>query len=195
MLRILFVCTGNRCRSPFAAASLSSLTRGADVETDSAGTAEIGAQPPTDKAIQVARSMGVDLTGHLSKSLANVDPTRFDAIVGFERAHIAAAVVDGGAPHDRAFLLPELVRLLGTGLVLEGGDATERARSAIKGAARARGTAFVPGEEIDDPIGQPVPVYQRVYGEIYELTKVLATGLHGAREGDEPPRRVGGITW
>jgi protein-tyrosine phosphatase len=195
MLRVLFVCTGNRCRSPFAAAALASLTDGAGVEIDSAGTAEIGAQPPTDNAIQIARSMGIDLTGHLSKSIARVDPAEFDAIIGFERAHIAAAVVDGGEPHDRAFLLPELVRLLGTGLVLEGGNATERARSAIKGAARARGTDFVPGEEIDDPIGQPVPVYQRVFGQIHELTGALATGLSGRTEESARPRRVGGITW
>jgi protein-tyrosine phosphatase len=193
MLKILFVCTGNRCRSPFAAASLASFTEGLPVEVDSAGTAEIGAQPPTDKALQVARSLGIDLSDHRSKSIAHVDASGFDAVVGFERAHIAAAVVDGGAAHDRAFLLPELVRLLRSGLVAEGGAPAERARAALKGAHRARGTAFVPGEEIDDPIGQPLQTYERVYGEIHDLTRRAATGL--LRAIPAPARREEGITW
>jgi protein-tyrosine phosphatase len=194
MLSILFVCTGNRCRSPFAAACLRSLTEGMPVEVESAGTAEIGAQPPTDKAMQVARSMGIDLSGHLSRSLARVDPAAFDAVVGFERNHVAAAVVEGGAPYERAFLLPELVRLLGSGLVAEGGDAVEHARAALRGAHRARGTEFVPGEEIEDPIGRPLGVYERVFGQIDGLTRAAVDALMPG-EGPEEPRRVGGITW
>lgn len=194
MLRVLFVCTGNRCRSPFAAAALRQMTAGLPVEADSAGTAEIGAQPPTDKALQVARAMGIDLTGHLSKSLAHVDPTAFDAVVGFERNHIAAAVVDGGAPHDRAFLLPELVRLLRGGLVVVDRDEVGRARAALAAAHRARGTSFVPGEEIEDPIRQPLSVYERVYREIHELV-AAAVAVLVPRDGPEQPRGVGGITW
>jgi protein-tyrosine phosphatase len=194
MLRVLFVCTGNRCRSPFAAAALASFTEGMPVEIDSAGTAEIGAQAPTDKAMQVASAMGIDMTGHLSKSIARVDPGEFDAVIGFERGHVAMAVVDAGVPHDRAFLLPELVRLLGNGLVAEGGEPAEHARAALRGAHRARGNGFVPGEEIDDPIGQPVSVYERVYGQIHDLTRALAAGLFRTG-GSRPQRSVEGITW
>jgi protein-tyrosine-phosphatase len=127
--------------------------------------------------------------------LAHVDPSVFDAIVGFERGHIAAAVVDGGAPYERAFLFPELVRLLGTGLVAEGADPVERARAALRGAHRARGSDFVPGEEIDDPIGQPVQTYERVYREIHDLARSAARALWPSGGPAEPRTRAEGITW
>ena len=52
-----------------------------------------------------------------------------DAVVGFEPVHVAAAVLEGGAPTERAFLLRELVELLEQ----EDAPAERRARASGRG--------------------------------------------------------------
>ena len=178
MLRVLFLCTGNRCRSPFAAACLSAFADPA-VEVDSAGLLDLRGVGSTEPAIQVARSFGLDLTGHASKSIARVDVAAFDLIVGFERRHVAGAVVDAGARHDQAFVLPELVRALAEVEVGSNGDVDDRARLSLARAHEARGRKFVPGEEIADPIGQPIETYEWVFGQIHEQVGSVANALLG----------------
>lgn len=183
MLRVLFLCTGNRCRSPFAAACFRRLAGGLPVEVDSAGTANIGAQPSTAEAIETATSFGIDLRPHLSKPLEAVDVASFDAIVGFERAHVASAVVDGGASHERVFALPELNRLLNTPAVTPAGGHLSRASAALAAAHSLRGVDFVPGEEVDDPIGRSMRTYERVFTEIHDLTRAVGAVLLGPAAG------------
>jgi protein-tyrosine phosphatase len=180
MLRVLFVCTGNRCRSPFGAACLRAVAADQFLEVDSAGLLDLGGVPSTGEAIQVARSFGLDLTSHVSKSIAEVDLTSFDLIVGFERRHIAGAVVDGGAAYERAFVLPELVRLLDGAGPLIGDDPAEQARAVLLGAHESRGVDFVPGEEVADPIGRPIETYEKVFGGINEMVGRVNEALFGA---------------
>jgi protein-tyrosine-phosphatase len=56
--RVCFICTGNRCRSPFAETAFRHFTRGLPVEVFSAGTLEIedGLVPPD--LVEVARDLG-----------------------------------------------------------------------------------------------------------------------------------------
>lgn len=154
-----------------------------ELEVDSAGTADIGARPSTPEAIETASTFGIDLTGHLSKPLSAVDASGFDLVVGFERNHVAAAVVEAGAAADRAFVLPELDRLLRSLPVLRTDHALERARTTIRHAHEARGVDFVPGEEVDDPIGRSMRTYARVFTEIHDLTSGVASVLLGRADG------------
>jgi protein-tyrosine-phosphatase len=67
--RIVFICTGNQCRSAAAAAILAqrAARAGLDIESDSAGTGawpDIPAQPDTALA---AAELGYSLEGHRSK--------------------------------------------------------------------------------------------------------------------------------
>ena len=68
---ILFVCTGNICRSPMGEALLRhSLTAaGADHPVASAGTHAMDGGPATGHGIEVLGDRGIDLTGHLSRHL------------------------------------------------------------------------------------------------------------------------------
>jgi len=72
--KILFVCTGNTCRSPMAQVLFREmvakdlLLRSAGIQVDSAG-AIAGGAPATPEAIQVMRDYGLDLSGHRSKFL------------------------------------------------------------------------------------------------------------------------------
>jgi protein-tyrosine phosphatase len=71
-MRLLFVCTGNTCRSPMAAviARSEAARRGADdVEVESAGTAAGDGDPAMPEAIAAAREHGLDLDPHRTKAL------------------------------------------------------------------------------------------------------------------------------
>lgn len=72
--RILFVCTGNICRSPMALVLFRDMVckdrslRSAGIEADSAGTNPVYFAA-TQEAIRVMHEYGLDLTGHASKPL------------------------------------------------------------------------------------------------------------------------------
>jgi protein-tyrosine phosphatase len=70
-MRLLFVCTGNTCRSPMAAVIARSevARRGASVEVESAGTAAADGAPAMPEAIAAARERGLDLDAHRTKAL------------------------------------------------------------------------------------------------------------------------------
>lgn len=69
--RVLFVCTGNTCRSPLAAAALARALgdRAEQVEVTSAGTAAYDGAPATEGARRVAERAGLDLSRHRARRL------------------------------------------------------------------------------------------------------------------------------
>ena len=67
-MKIVFVCTGNICRSPMGEAMLRHelAARGCpDVEVTSCGTWGLASQPATPDAVSVLRGRGIDLSPHL----------------------------------------------------------------------------------------------------------------------------------
>lgn len=68
---VLFVCSGNTCRSPLAAAlfrkALQPLPGAGSVEVASAGLSALDGEPASQHAREVAREWGVDLEGHRSR--------------------------------------------------------------------------------------------------------------------------------
>ena len=90
-MRVLFVCTGNICRSPFAEA----VARAEGLDAESAGLEAYGGNEPTPDAITVARELGYDLSSHRARRLTEEMLERADVVVGMTAAHVAA--VGGGA--------------------------------------------------------------------------------------------------
>lgn len=85
--RILMVCHGNICRSPFAEQALASLRP--DLEVRSAGL-EAGEGSPADPvARQVARRFSVSLDDHKAHRLESADLEWADLILGMEGHHAA----------------------------------------------------------------------------------------------------------
>lgn len=108
VLRVLFVCTGNTCRSPLAAAALRQElgSDGARVEVGSAGTSAWEGQPASEGSQQVARAAGLDLSSHRSRRVSATDLRRADWVFVMEPAHrIALEAV--GAPLDRVHVISE----------------------------------------------------------------------------------------
>ncbi len=108
VFRLLFVCTGNTCRSPMAEGLLRrALGPDAEfMEVVSAGVAAVDGGCPTTQSIQVAGRNGVDLTGHRSRSLSRPLVERADLILVMEPGQLHT-VRRLGAAADRVHLISE----------------------------------------------------------------------------------------
>jgi len=83
---VLFVCQGNICRSPFAAALFAQLLPPTfSVSVASGGFVGPGRAPP-GHALTTARTYGVDLSGHRSSALTSTTQLDADLIVVMSRA-------------------------------------------------------------------------------------------------------------
>ena len=76
-LKVLFLCTGNSCRSQMAEGWARHL-KGDVIEAYSAGIEKHGLNP---RAVKVMAEAGVDISGHHSKTVADVKGTEFDYVV------------------------------------------------------------------------------------------------------------------
>ncbi|HZH26807.1 MAG TPA: low molecular weight protein-tyrosine-phosphatase [Azospirillaceae bacterium] len=105
MFGVLFVCTGNICRSPTAEGVFRVLAAesglGALVGTGSAGTHDyhVG-EPPDPRSQAVAARHGIDISGQRARLLAASDFSRHELLVAMDRGH--EAVLRRRCPPDRA---------------------------------------------------------------------------------------------
>ncbi len=76
-MRVLFLCTGNSCRSQMAEGWARAL-KGETIEAQSAGIETHGLNP---RAVRVMAEAGVDISGHRSKTVADLPAMDFDVVV------------------------------------------------------------------------------------------------------------------
>jgi len=107
---VLFVCTGNICRSPTAESVLRHLAKqaGVAVHVESAGTGDwhVG-HPPDPRAQHHARGRGYDLSGQRARQVTRRDFDAFDLIVAMDRGHLG--VLQAQCPTRRRAKLRLLV--------------------------------------------------------------------------------------
>lgn len=88
-IKILFVCTGNVCRSPMAAAIFAKKAKEAGFEdvmlSDSAGTSDAHEGEPCDaRAVLTCRRRDVQLAGHRARQVEASDFEKFDLILAMD---------------------------------------------------------------------------------------------------------------
>ncbi len=108
-MRVLFVCTGNSCRSPMAEAYFARLCRNAgrgDIEALSAGTSAWAGMPASEPAIAAMAGIGVDLTAFRSTRLTPELIDSVELIVAMSASHRRAvlALVPEAADKTRLLL-------------------------------------------------------------------------------------------
>lgn len=105
--RIVFVCLGNVCRSPYAARVAMARATGNDLAIDSAGFIGPDRRPP-DAALRVAKNRGIDHADHRSKLLTAELAEEADALFIFDRYNVARLRTSFPAHADRMFWLGDL---------------------------------------------------------------------------------------
>ncbi|MAZ58374.1 MAG: arsenate reductase (thioredoxin) [Flavobacteriales bacterium] len=78
MKKIVFLCTGNSCRSQMAEGFARALLRGQDAIVDSAGVQADGLNP---LATKVMSEVGIDIQSQKSKTIKSLDLNQFELIV------------------------------------------------------------------------------------------------------------------
>lgn len=103
MHSVLFICTGNICRSPTAEGAFRHVVEEAghdrDFLIDSAGTHDyhVG-NPPDSRAIDAAMARGIDIGDLRGRRLNKDDFDRFDLILAMDSGHYS--IMDRMQPHD-----------------------------------------------------------------------------------------------
>jgi protein-tyrosine phosphatase len=176
--RILIICTGNICRSPFAERLFAARLReglGAEVasqfEVSSAGTWGLVGEPMQPEAARALVARGGDPAGFVARELTVDMVNEADLVLGATREHRAAAVTFDPRASSRTLTLRELARLLGPvgPAAITATEPAERMAQVLTAAIANRG--LVPpvdprDDDIADPYGQSRSAYERAAEEI-----------------------------
>ena len=139
---VLFVCTGNTCRSPLAAAMARQLAaeRGLNVTFSSAGTSAPVGLPASDGSILVGLERKLDLSTHRSRPLTRALVESATLVLGMAPHHVAQAQALGG--DGKTYLIADFA------------DAASTSRA------------------IHDPFGQGLEEYRQMADELDDVLPV-----------------------
>jgi RpiB/LacA/LacB family sugar-phosphate isomerase len=108
MKTILFLCTGNVCRSPMAEGLFRHAVRGrGEFRILSAGLGALDGQPPSPHSVQAMKEIGMDISGQRSRALTAELVRSADLILGMTHGHVDTVQLLYPQAAEKTFLLRE----------------------------------------------------------------------------------------
>lgn len=199
-MEIIFICTGNICRSAMAEAFLRDILASAggrhEVCVSSAGLDAQQGEAPPPEVLEVAAEMGLDLSGHRARRLERDDVERADLILTMAMHNSQRLLTQYQEAVDRVFTLKEfIIQGKSKGHQLRAEDPDERLRELRSWIRHVEGLESGPGEgdlneklrlfflhyfhlydhrfTIDDPLGQSREFLRRTAEEIRDCVREL----------------------
>ena len=90
-MKILFVCTGNTCRSPMAQGLFLRIARekgtAEKITAGSAGITAVNGQPASPNAIAACKEVGVDISSHRARRITGQDLSQWDLFFTMSETH------------------------------------------------------------------------------------------------------------
>lgn len=178
-VKVLFVCTGNVCRSPMAEGFLrwEAGRRGLDVDVRSTGTHAWAGRAATIEGRRVMQSHEVPIDDHRTLELDTSLVEWADLIIGMSREHARDTIRAFPDAERKTYTLKGFLEMLPA--LPDHADTA----SWLEAAWSQRHLAdAVANQDVDDPIGEREAAYRRVAAEVRELIERLATGLEQKTE-------------
>ncbi len=108
MKTILFICTGNVCRSPMAEGIFRhAVGDSGEYRAMSAGLGALEGQPASAFAVQAVKELGIDISNHRSRSLTLELVQQADYIFGMTHSHLDTVILLYPQAAEKTFLLRE----------------------------------------------------------------------------------------
>jgi RpiB/LacA/LacB family sugar-phosphate isomerase len=108
MKTILFLCTGNVCRSPMAEGLFRHAIKGrGEFRIVSAGLGAVDGEPPTNHSVSAMREIGIDISGQRSRALTAELVRSADLILGMTHSHTDTVALLYPKAAEKTFLLRE----------------------------------------------------------------------------------------
>jgi len=181
---VLFVCTGNICRSPTAEAlARRELARypGVPLEVSSAGSHALEGNPAASRSMLAASTRGASLERHFARELTRRRVRSAGLILCMAAEHRPFVLSYDRSAANRTFLLATFARVAGEWDWLAGSPAELVALAAEHGRE-------LDGDDVDDPLGHPAEAYaacaERLDGlvtpVIAALVKTMPVGSRGS---------------
>jgi len=184
---ILFVCEGNVCRSPLAAALLLATkpAPGTDLRIESAGIAALVGEPADAQTISIGKRLGADLSEHVARQVTIEDLREADLILAATR-EIRSRIVQLHPPAIRyTFTIRQAGRVLAN--ASETFDADDyREDGVLAGLARfinqhrgPVGRSQISDEDVVDPYLESRKLHELAAQQIVPAISTLADTLDG----------------
>ena len=144
--------------------------RGTAASVDSAGVLP-GGMPATANAIEVLADLGIDISGHRSRTLSDPEVHLADAdlVLAMERRHLQEAVLAVPDVRSRAFTLVDLVRRAEAAEPRRDDEDLRRWASRLAADRTPADLLGVGDDSIDDPFGLSRANYEDTVRLLYDL--------------------------
>ena len=154
MKKVLFVCTGNICRSPMAEGAFNSLIKKAGQDNLykgwSAGVFASNENPATPESVQAIGELSVDISKHKAQRLSHKILEESALVIAMTNGHKEEILMRSPESQGKVFTLYEYV------------DGDQK-------------------RNVDDPYGMNLKTYRECAEEIWEATEKLVQKLEDAK--------------